>query len=108
MRSWHTCRAAARRSSIFMTTKTRRRIIALLVAAVAAIVIGRQALYLDADPAADKDCSLVAIRIPRPAGGLPADERPEASGLRWAQRGGGINDVSCLNPTPIDGIVDVR
>ena len=90
-----------------MTASSKRRAIALLVGVVVAIVIGRQALYYAADPSGDKDCSPIAPPIARAAERLAAD-RPESSGVRWAQRGGGINDVSCLNPTPVDGIVDVK
>src|SRR6266542_4172017 len=91
-----------------MTAKSRRRTIVLLVGVVAAIAIGRQALYYAADPAGDKDCAPIAPRIVRAVHGPISDELPMSGGLRWTQRGGSINDVSCLNPTPVDGIVDVK
>jgi hypothetical protein len=55
---------------------------------VLAAVLGRQVWQYAAGPAGDKDCSPVA---PRPIAGTLV-----------------INDVSCLNPTPITGVVSVK
>ena len=56
--------------------------------AILALFIGWQAWYYAAGPSGDKDCSPVA---PRPTAGALV-----------------INDVSCLNPTPISGLITVR
>ena len=56
------------------------------------------------EPQGAKDCG-----GPSPAG--PAGTSARAStpaGLRWIQRGGSINDASCLNRTPVSGIVEIR
>jgi FAD/FMN-containing dehydrogenase len=50
--------------------------------------IGRQTWHYAAAPSGDKDCA-------------PAAPRPAAGALV-------INDVSCLNPTPISGLITVR
>ena len=39
---------------------------------------------------------------------LPPLALPDAGPLRWSQRGGTINDASCLNRTPVRGVVEVR
>lgn len=66
-------------------TVRRPALIALLLVTV---LVARQAWYYAAGPSGDKDCS-------------PAAPRPATSGPV-------INDVSCLNPTPIDSVVTVR
>ena len=56
------------------------------------------------EPQGAKDCG-----GPFPPG--PAETSARAStptGLRWIQRGGSINDASCLNRTPVSGIVEIR
>ena len=70
-----------------MTIRSRRRAIALLVTAIVIGGVGWKAWYYAAPPAGDKDCSPAA---------------PRASGATT------INDVSCLNPTPVHSIVAVR
>jgi FAD/FMN-containing dehydrogenase len=90
--------------------RRRRRLRRLAGALVIAIVIGvypvRVALRYAADPTGPKDCppsdadtareQPIRLEVPAPAT------------LPWAQRGGTINDVSCLNRTPVYGVVDVR
>jgi FAD/FMN-containing dehydrogenase len=71
-----------------MTTKERRRRLVLAIAAVLVILLGRQAWYYAAGPSGVKDCT-------------PAAARP-AIGTQV------INDVSCLNPTAISGLITVR
>ncbi len=84
----------------------RRAIRALLVAALLAIYPARKAVEYAAEPAAPKDCPPA-----EPEGAPPttaAAALPDAGPLRWSQRGGTINDASCLNRTPVRGVVDVR
>jgi FAD/FMN-containing dehydrogenase len=71
-----------------------------------AIAAGGATLYalpLAADPTEAKDCGNVLPPLPA----LPS--RPAAvPEPHWAQRGGMINDASCLSRTPVAGIVAVR
>lgn len=71
-----------------------------------ALAGGAGALYvapLMADPAGIKDCGSVLPPLPAlaPSGNTPAPV-PEP---QWAQRGGTVNDASCLSRTAIKGIV---
>ena len=97
---------------MFTLTRVRRAlarpfVIALLLFALIAFVALRKALYYAADPAGEKDCLPVA-----PAGSDPS--RPgriqlaAPASLVWVQRGGTVNDASCLSRTPVYGVVAVR
>lgn len=58
---------------------------------------------LAADPVGPKDCASVLPPLPA--------ERPHAAAVpepSWAQRGGHVNDASCLSRTPVAGVVRVR
>jgi len=84
----------------------RRAVRFLLIIALLAIYPARRAVEYAAEPAAPKDCPPV-----EPEGAPPAAAGaalPDAGPLRWSQRGGTINDASCLNRTPIRGVVEVR
>jgi FAD/FMN-containing dehydrogenase len=59
---------------------------------------------LAADPDGNKDCGDVLPPIP----GEKAATRPQAPEPAWSQRGGTINDASCLSRTPVAGIVAVH
>jgi hypothetical protein len=83
----------------------RRALRALLVAALLAIYPARKAVEYAAEPAAPKDCP---PSEPEGAPPITAAPLPDAGPLRWLQRGGTINDASCLNRTPVRGIVLVR
>jgi FAD/FMN-containing dehydrogenase len=63
----------------------------------------RRASQLAADPIGEKDCGPEA---PDPA--AAAAPVVDATRLPWAQRGGTVNDASCLNRTPVHGVVEVR
>jgi FAD/FMN-containing dehydrogenase len=97
---------------MFALTRIRRAlakpfVIALVLFALIAFVALRKALYYAADPAGEKDCPPVA-----PAGSDPS--RPgriqlaAPASLVWVQRGGTVNDASCLSRTPVYGVVAVR
>jgi FAD/FMN-containing dehydrogenase len=77
--------------------------VATVLALVASFPL-RRASQLAADPIGEKDCGPEAPD--RPAG-APA-RMADAAGLPWAQRGGTVNDASCLNRTPVHGIVRVQ
>jgi FAD/FMN-containing dehydrogenase len=97
---------------MFALTSVRRVlarpfVIALLLFALIAFVALRKALYYAADPAGEKDCPPVA-----PVGAdesRPARIQPAVpTSLVWVQRGGTVNDASCLSRTPVYGVVAVR
>ena len=80
----------------------------LVTVSVLALVAAGTGVYvapLMADPAGDKDCG--SALPPVPAGRTPpaAAQVPEPN---WAQRGGTVNDASCLSRTPVAGVVAVR
>lgn len=98
-----------------MTTDARRRrggrrlrrfLAALALVVILAIYPVRRLVQLAADPEAPKDCAPfepARVRADRPVvvvQGGPA--------LAWSQQGGTINDASCLNRTPVHGIVAVQ
>src|SRR5262245_10522775 len=91
-----------------MTIDPRRiRILGVLAAAMLVFVAALRVRHYSAAPSGSKDCSPIAPPMPSPTADTTPDARPEGA-MRWAQRGGGINDVSCLNPTRIDGVVEVK
>jgi len=96
------------------TKRISRRSILLAIASFgAAAAATRQVLYLSADPMDDEECypspltetNLTEMQQATPPASAPAATPAE---LPWAQQGGFINDASCLNRTPIHGIVQVR
>jgi FAD/FMN-containing dehydrogenase len=81
--------------------------IALLLMVLIAFVALRKALYYAADPTGEKDCPPVASAGADPS--EPARIQPAApASLVWVQRGGTVNDVSCLSRTAVYGVVAVR
>ncbi|MBB3691410.1 FAD-binding oxidoreductase [Sphingomonas sp. BK580] len=58
---------------------------------------------LAADPKGPKDCASVLPELPN-AHSRAADAREP----NWAQRGGNVNDASCLSRTSVAGVVRVR
>ena len=84
----------------------RRAVRTLLLVALLAFYPVRRAVEYAAEPAGPKDCPPVEHEGAPPAAAGAA--LPDAGPLRWSQRGGTINDASCLNRTPIRGVVEVR
>jgi FAD/FMN-containing dehydrogenase len=79
---------------------------ASLIGLLLAIFPLRRAAQLAAEPAGPKDCP---PDEPLPAGGgASAVAIPNEPRLPWLQRGGTINDSSCLNRTAVHGIVEVK
>ena len=96
-----------------MTIEMRRRFgralaVVLLALTAALFVTARKIRSLAADPPGEKDCG------PDPAsGGL--DDHPNrvamvtpSPAVPWKQRGGTLNDSSCLNRTSVFGVVRVE
>jgi FAD/FMN-containing dehydrogenase len=70
------------------TDRSRIRTAVKVLIAVAIVLAAHQAWYYAGGPRGQKDCGPIA---PRPPAGASV-----------------INDVSCLNPTPVSGVVTVR
>jgi FAD/FMN-containing dehydrogenase len=91
-------------------TPSRRRwrvrgwLAAAAVVALAGSLPFRRATALAADPIGDKDCGPDGATSPSDASARVID----ASTVPWAQRGGTLNDASCLNRTPVHGVVRVQ
>jgi FAD/FMN-containing dehydrogenase len=81
------------------------RLAVLVLLLLLALVPARRAAQLAADPEAPKDCPPLE---PEGRRAPPAVEVRAQPALSWAQKGGTINDASCLSRTPVHGIVDVR
>ena len=67
----------------------------------------RKAVQYAADPIGPKDCPPLEPEPARDAPVTPVRAQPPAT-LQWRQQGGSINDASCLNRTPVYGVVQVR
>jgi FAD/FMN-containing dehydrogenase len=86
----------------------------LVTASVIALVAGGTGLYLAplaADPQGAKECGTVLSALPpvRPAPGTVAAPAPAPVPIPvLAQRGGTLNDASCLSRTPVAGVVAAR
>ena len=94
------------------STPRKLSAVAALLLASAGLLVGQKAYELAADPSGEKDCSSLGLpTLP----GSPADSpapvttalATEAAALPWSQRGGTLNDASCLNRTPVYGVVQV-
>lgn len=84
---------------------TRRVLLASAVGLLVAAAGGSQAAYLAAEPGGDKECPSILA----PPSGAPLLSAPTSdTRLRWKQRGGRIDDASCLDGTHVYGVVDVR
>jgi FAD/FMN-containing dehydrogenase len=90
-------------------SKKRTVVIALALASTG-VLAGQKVYEYSADPVGEKDCPPLAAD---PAALSAADRAalpapPVAPPLPWKQQGGTINDASCLNRTPVYGVVQVR
>jgi len=83
----------------------KRKKLLVTVSVIALVAAGATiyALPLAADPVAPKDCGDVLPPLP-----TLRDHTARVPEPRWAQRGGTVNDASCLSRTPVAGIVAVR
>lgn len=81
----------------------RRGLVALLLAS-SLFVSARKGYEYAADPVGEKECPPLQPELALPVDLVVAG--PTAP-LPWAQRGGTINDASCLNQTAVYGIVQV-
>src|SRR5688572_14401629 len=94
------------------STSRKLSAVAALVLASAGLVVGQKAYELSADPSGEKDCS--SLGLPTVPGTTDGTVPPaatalatETAALPWSQRGGTLNDASCLNRTAVYGVVQV-
>jgi len=95
------------RRSISSGAGRRRRVgwIALLALVLAA---GIQTWRYSAEPGRERDCAFV-YPAREDAGGVPTTQQAlEGRALTVLQRGGTINDASCLNRTAVYAVIEVR
>ncbi|HZO29614.1 MAG TPA: FAD-binding oxidoreductase [Chloroflexota bacterium] len=80
---------------------------ALLLASAGALVVGQKAIELSADPSGEKDCSALGLPALPAASAAPSATAlaTEAAALPWSQRGGTVNDASCLSRTAVYGVL---
>lgn len=94
---------------IFKKIIKKPLIVAVITVVIAVFIIGKKIQYYAADPVGEKDCPPL---FPNFVGDPSKQNRVEIDmpkyELPWAQRGGFINDASCLNKTAVHGIVSVQ
>ena len=72
------------------------------------LVTGRKISEYSAPPDREKNCAFVFPGDPRNDKFITLVIQPPARAIRLDERGGLINDASCLNRTPIYGVVKVQ
>ena len=87
--------------------RRRSAAIATAVAASLSLVVGKKAYDYGAPPMAPKDCTFT-FPDPLSESAVQVVSEPAEPALAFSQRGGTINDASCLNRTAINGIVDIK
>src|SRR5688572_29710264 len=88
----------------------KKKIVASIAVVSALAAAGYEVNRLSADPVGEKDCPPVFADAAAPATAqINVEIAPLSAGemLKWEQKGGTINDVSCLDRTPVYGIVKV-
>ena len=87
-----------------------RKKIAASIAAVSALAAGYEVHRLSAGPSGEQDCPPVFAQANASSDmQINVEIAPLSVGdmLKWEQKGGTINDVSCLDRTPVYGIVRI-
>src|SRR5271156_4475811 len=89
-------------------SRKRKAVVSSVVLACVALFSGRKMSEYSSPPAREKTCDFL----------FPADDRgnkpthliiqPPRSPITLARRDGFINDASCLNKTPVYGVVQVK
>lgn len=85
-----------------------RRLLVVVMLLVVLLVGGQQLLFWSGAPSAAKDCSVHAAAYPGSAATVRAMDAATAYPDALVQRGGTVNDASCLNRTPVYGVVGPR
>lgn len=86
----------------------RRSFVAASVLALGSLFLIWKAYQYAAPPVQPKDCSFVYPPSPDPQPNAKPLTLPAKSALVWSQKGGSVNDASCLNQTAVAGIVEIR
>ena len=87
---------------------TKQVTIIALVLIFAASAATRKIYLYAAEPTGEKDCPpLFPAAVSDPSKPTTIEIKLPGMALPWAQKGGAINDASCLNKTPIYGLVQV-
>jgi len=92
------------------TTTASKKIRTLIITgalAITTLLTGRKVDELAADPVGDKDCPPANPDPIQPENSTAQISVKESPQITWAQKGGTINDASCLNRTSVYGIVNV-
>ena len=80
--------------------------IGIFLSMLLAVIVLRKAIDYATEPEGDKDCP------PVPTGAGPSGpvriQPAVTAAVVWVQRGGTLNDASCLSRTPVYGVVAVR
>jgi FAD/FMN-containing dehydrogenase len=86
----------------------KKKIVASIAAVSVLAATGYEVNRLSAGPIGEKDCPPVFAEA-NPAPQIAVEIEPLSPGdlLKWEQKGGTINDVSCLDRTPVYGIVRI-
>ena len=85
--------------------KHPRLLITVSTIALVSMATAAWVLPMTADPVGEKDCGSILPNIPNLVPAAAAATVPEP---RWAQKGGEVNDASCLSRTQVAGVVKVR
>ena len=88
----------------------KKKIVASIAVVSALAATGYEVNRLSADPVGEKDCPPVfAEANTSSTSQIQVEIAPLSAGerLQWEQKGGTINDVSCLDRTPVYGIVKI-
>jgi FAD/FMN-containing dehydrogenase len=94
---------------IFKHRISRRAALVGGVTLAAAGLATAQVIELAADPTGEKDCApLISQAIGKSNDIEFGALLPSATELDWAQQAGFINDASCLNRTPVYGVVRIQ
>lgn len=95
----------SRKHKKFFSNKKNYLLIAVFILIIFVIGIIKKIEYLSTDPNGEKDCPSL---FPNTIESNPLPLSPPQHFIPFFQRGGTINDVSCLDQTNIYGIVKVR
>ena len=90
----------------FRRALKRALVIGLFLSMLIAVVALRKAIDYATEPEGEKDCPPVPTGA-GPSGPVRVQPAVTAS-VVWVQRGGTLNDASCLSRTPVYGVVAVR
>lgn len=92
----------------YISTKKVTLILIPLVSAILVFSVIKKAIYLSAGPSKDKDCHLLYPFNTFDPSKVTNIILKNQNNLPFSQKGGNINDISCLNSTPIYGLVKVE